>query len=183
MCHQKPVVPPMGNLSVFPPEIIFKILDALLESSPRLTHENFHSINQLMKTNKTLEEFIKVGWMGSNSPNSLKQRVNTVQWYPNVDVAKAALALQGVDLSHVMPIGGPPSLGPDLITGIILDDCTDCFDWFTEMVPEADLKCCNEGAWPFHTLAEYAKAGKLLDRFSRLPGLPVDFFDYRHTFS
>ncbi|KAJ5373887.1 hypothetical protein N7517_005893 [Penicillium concentricum] len=175
MCHQKPLDPALGNLGVFPPEIILNILDEFLGSSPRLTHENFHSINQLMKTNKTLAEYIKLHWMDSNASNSFKQRVNAVQWYPNIDAANAALTLQGVDPDYVMPIEGPPGLGPDLITGIILNDCTDCFEWFNKMLPATHMRCCNEGGWSFRSLALYANAGKVLDRYSDLPHKSSDF--------
>lgn len=177
MCHQKPLVPAMGNLSMFPPEIIFNILDELLGSSPRLTHGSFHAINQLMKTNKILEQYIKLGWMGSNASNSFKQRVNAVQWYPNIDSANAALALRGADGNGIMPIEGPRDLGPDLITGIIFDDCTDCFEWFSEVLPPIHMSCCNEGGWSFLSLALYAKAENLLDRFF-LSGFPYESKDF-----
>ncbi|KGO77784.1 hypothetical protein PITC_010510 [Penicillium italicum] len=163
----------MGNLGMFPPEIIFNILDELLGSSPRLTHDNFHAINQLMKTNKTIERYIKFGWMGSNASNSFKQRVNAVQWYPNIDSANTALTIQGVDPNHIMPIEGPRGLGPDLITGIIFDDCTDCFEWFSEVLPPTRMSCCNEGGWSFLSLALHAKAEKLLDGFF-LSGFPCE---------
>lgn len=177
MCHQKPLVPAMGNLSMFPPEIIFNVLDEILGSSPRLTHENFHAINQLTRTNKTLEQYIKLGWMVSNVSNSFKQRVNAVQWYPNIDIAKTALTLQGVDPEHSMPIAGHHGVGPDLITGIIFDDCTDCFEWFTEVLPATHMSCCNEGGWSFLSLALYAQAEKLLDLFflSGFPREPKNF--------
>ncbi|KAF9241672.1 hypothetical protein DTO012A7_7357 [Penicillium roqueforti] len=177
MCHKKPLIPAMGNLSMFPAEIIFNILDELLASSPRLTHENFHAINQLTKTNRTLEQYIKLGWMGSNASNSFKQGVNTVQWYSNSDNANKALTLQGVDPQRIMPIEGPRGLGPDLITGIILADCTDCFEWFSEVLPATHMSCCNEGGWSFLSLALYARAEKLLDLFflSGFPFEPRDF--------
>ncbi|QQK39855.1 hypothetical protein Pdw03_2709 [Penicillium digitatum] len=167
----------MGNLGIFPPEIIFKILDELLGSSPRLAHENVHAINQLMKTNKMLERYIKLGWIGSNVSNSFKQRVNAVQWYPNIDLANTALTLQGLGPDHTMPIEGPRSLGPDLITGIIFDDCTDCFEWFSEVLPPTYMSCCNEGGWSFLSLALHAKSEKLLDSFflSGFPCEPGDF--------
>ncbi|OQD64361.1 hypothetical protein PENPOL_c007G09634 [Penicillium polonicum] len=177
MCHKKPLVPAMGNLSMFPPEIIFNILDEISRSSPRLTHENFHAINQLMKTNKTLEQYIKFGWMGSNALNSFKQRVDSVQWYPNIDNANTALTLKGVNPDCIIPIEGPRDLGPDLITGIILDDCTDCFEWFSQVLPPIHMSCCNEGGWSFLSLALHAKSEKLLDRFfiSGFPYEPKDF--------
>ncbi|KAK4862414.1 hypothetical protein LT330_002547 [Penicillium expansum] len=177
MYHQKPLVPAMGNLSMFPPEIIFNILDELLGSSPRLTHENFHAINQLMKTNKTIERYIKLGWMGSNASNSFKQHVNAVQWYPNIDIANTALILQGVNPARIMPIEGARGLGPDLITGIIFDDCTHCFEWFSDVLPPTHMSCCNEGGWSFLSLALHAKSEKLLDSFflSGFPYEPKDF--------
>ncbi|OQE11828.1 hypothetical protein PENVUL_c002G06481 [Penicillium vulpinum] len=167
----------MGNLSVFPPEIIFNILDELLGSSPRLEHEDFHPITQLIKTNKTLEQYIRIGWMGSNASSSFKQRVNAVQWFPNIEIANASLILQGVDPESIMPIEGPHDLGPDLITGIIFDDCTDCFDLFSEVLPPTYMSCCNEGGWSFLSLALHAKAEKLLDRFflSSFPPESKDF--------
>lgn len=177
MCHQKPSVPAMGNLNMFPPEIIFNVLDEILGSSPRLTHENFHAINQLMKTNKTLEQYIKLGWMGSNASNSFKQRVDSVQWYPDIDSSNTALTLKGVDPNCTIPIEGPHDLGPDLITGIILDDCIDCFEWFSEVLPPIHMSCCNEGGWSFLSLALHAKSEKLLDRFFN-SGFPYDSQDF-----
>ncbi|CAG8909333.1 unnamed protein product [Penicillium egyptiacum] len=176
MCYEKPLVPAMGNLSMFPPEIIFNILDEILGSSPRLTHGSFHAINQLMRTNKTLEQCIKLGWMGSNISNSFKQRLNAVQWYPNIDSANTVLTLQGVDPKHPMSIAGPHG-GPDLLTGIIFDDCTDCFECFSEVLPHTHMSCCNEGGWSFLSLALYAKAEKLLDLFflSGFPHEPKEF--------
>ena len=177
MCHQKPLIPGMGNLSMLPAEVIFNILDELFASSPRLTHENFHAINQLTKTNRTLERYIKLGWMGSNASNSFKQRLNTVRWYSNIDDANTALTLQGVGPQRIMPIEGPRGLDPDLITGIIFADCTDCFEWFSEVLPATHMSCCNEGGWSFLSLALYAKAEKLLDTFflSGFPCEPKDF--------
>ncbi|KAJ5824225.1 hypothetical protein N7447_006565 [Penicillium robsamsonii] len=174
MFDQKPLDPAMGNFGKFPPEIIFKILDKLLGGSPRLTHENFHSINQLMKTNKTVEEYIKLGWMDSNTPNSLKQRVNAVVWYPNIDVAKTALILQGVE-PDTFPILDPHALGPDLITGILHDDCDQCFEWFAEMVPGTHMGCCNECGRTFRSLSIDAK----LEKFGQ-QALPTDMYDYNN---
>jgi hypothetical protein len=177
MCHQKLLVPAMGYLSMFPPEIIFNILDEILGSSPRLTHENFHAINQLMKTNKTLEQYIKLGWMGCNASNSFKQRVDSVQWYSNIDNANTALTLKGVDPDCIIPIEGPRDLGPDLVTGIILDDCTDCFEWFSEVLPPTHMSCCNEGGWSFLSLALHAKSERLLDCFF-VSGFPYEAKDF-----
>ncbi|KAJ5207002.1 hypothetical protein N7491_002367 [Penicillium cf. griseofulvum] len=167
----------MGDLSMLPSEIIFKILDELLGSSPILTHENFHSILQLMRTSESLERYIKLGWMSSNAPNSFKQKVDAVQWYPNIDTANAALTLRGFDFDHIIPIEGCPGLGPDLITGIIFDDCTGCFEWFSKMLPPTHMSCCNEGGWSFLSLALHAKATKLIHRFflSGFPHKPCGF--------
>lgn len=173
MCHQKPLVSSMGNLSMFPPEIIFNILNEILGSSPRLTHENFHAINQLMKVNKTLEQYIKLGWMSTNASNNFKQRVNSVQWYPNIINAHRSLTFKGVDHNCIIPIEGPRDLGPDLITGIIFDDCTDCFERFSEVLPPTHMSCCNEGGWSFISLALHAKSEKLLDRFF-VSGFPYE---------
>ncbi|CRL23807.1 unnamed protein product [Penicillium camemberti] len=173
MCHQKPLVPAMGNLSMFPPEILFNILDEILGSSPRLTHESFHAINQLMKTNKTLEQYIKLGWMASNASNNFKQRVDSVQWYPNITSANRALAFKNC----IIPIEGPRDLGPDLITGIIFDDCTDCFEWFSEVLPPTHMSCFNENGWSFLSLALHAKSEKLLDHFF-ISGFPFESKDF-----
>ncbi|CAI7662824.1 unnamed protein product [Penicillium glandicola] len=172
MCHQKPLVPAMGNLSVFPPEIMFKILDELFGSFPRLSHEDFHTINQLMRTNKTLEQYIKVGWINSNASNSFNGHV---QWYPTIDSANESLTLHGVDPNYIMLIEG--LLPPDLITGIIFDDCTDCFEWFSEVMPTTSMSCCNEFGWTFLSLAMHAKAEKLLDHFF-LSGFPPQAKDF-----
>ena len=177
MCQPKPLVPAMGNLSMLPPEIIFGILDEIFGGSPRLSHESFHAINQIMRTNKTLEQYIKLGWMGSNVPNSFKQHMDAVQWYPNVDIAKTALILQGEDPEQPMPITGSFGIGPDLITGIIFDDCTECFEWFSEVLPHTHMSCCNEGGWSFLSLALYARAEKLLDLFF-LSGFPHESKDF-----
>ncbi|KAJ5503292.1 hypothetical protein N7463_006166 [Penicillium fimorum] len=177
MSDQKPLLDPaMGDLGKFPAEIIFKILDNLLGSSPRLTHENFHSIKQLMKTSKAVEECIKFEWVSSTAPNSLKQRMNAVVWYSNSDVAKAALGLQGLE-PDAFPILDPHTLGPDLITEILHDDCHDCFEWFAEIVPGTHMECCNECGRTFKSLSIDAKLGKFGQQ-----ALPTDLYDYNDSY-
>jgi hypothetical protein len=132
---------------------------------------------QLMRSSESLERYIKLGWMSSNVPNGFKQKVDGVRWYPDYDTANAALTLQGLDFGHVIPIGGCPGLGHDLITSIIFDDCTDCFEWFSEILPPIHMSCFNEGGWSFLSLALHAKAEKLLHRFflSGFPRKPCSF--------
>jgi hypothetical protein len=177
MCHNRPLNPALGNLSMFPPEITFKILDDMLYSDPRLTHKTLCTIYQLTKINKTLETLVKSEWIGRRVYTYINDSVNAIEWHLNSEYAYDFLTRRGVDQQTMMPITGPTDLGPDLLTGIIFDDCTECFEWFASVLPPTLMSCCNEGGWTFLSLAIHARSGKLLDRFFRAgyPFEPSDF--------
>ncbi|KAJ5788340.1 hypothetical protein N7457_003330 [Penicillium paradoxum] len=171
----------MGNFSLLPSEIIFKILDDIMWSTPTLVHENFCAINQLMKTNKQFYAFIKTGWLGKKSFSYLKDSVNALEWYQDAEHAWETLQARGIDSSNVMPIEGHPDCELDLITGIIFDDCPECFEWLAENLPPALMSCCNAGGWSFLSLAMHAKSEKILDRLFQAgyPHEPSDFISGR----
>ncbi|KAJ5142912.1 uncharacterized protein N7515_001699 [Penicillium bovifimosum] len=177
MCQTRPLNPGLGTLSKFPPEIIFKILDDMLYSEPRLTHKTLCTICQLTKTNKTLETLIKYQWIGQKAYTYIKDSVNAIEWHLDSDYAYDFLTRRGVDQQTIMPITGPADLGPDLLTSIIFDDCVDCFEWFASALPPTLMNCCNEGGWTFLSLALHARSGKLLYRFfsAGYPFEPSDF--------
>lgn len=170
-------VPAMGSFSKFPPEIIFQILECILWSAPRPTHENICAMNMLMKTNKALRRFINEEWKATKAYKDFLVTVGSVEWYVDPNYATGVLAERGVDSSNIIPIEGPRDLGPDLITGIILDDCTDCFKWFSNMLPPTYMSCCNEGGWTFLSLALHARSEKLLEHFfiAGYPWAPGEF--------
>lgn len=167
----------MGDFAKFPPEIMFKILDDILWSTPRLTHRSLCAVANLTKASRTLDQFIRCGWMGTKASTYLSDSVNGVEWYVDSDHAWEVLHSRGATAQTTMPIGGHPELGPDLITGIILDDCTHCFKWFSEILPPAHMSCCNEGGWSFLALALHGKSENIIDDLfaAGYPYEPSDF--------
>lgn len=67
----------------------------------------------------------------------------------------------------------------DLITGVIRDDCVDCYELLRDLMPEEDKfpdnmsTCINEQGWTFFALAVHARAWAVLSNH-RVPGCPED---------
>ncbi|KAJ5543213.1 hypothetical protein N7535_005642 [Penicillium sp. DV-2018c] len=177
MCTSTPPNPALGTLSKLPTEIIFKILDDILYSEPRLTHKTLCTIRQLTMTNKGLANLINYGWLGQKAFDYLQESANAVVWHLDSDHAYEYLTERGVTSQTIMPITGPKDGDPDLLTGIIFDDCTECFEWFSSVLPPTLMTCCNEGGWSFLSLALHSKSQKLLTRFfsAGYPYEPSDF--------
>jgi hypothetical protein len=162
MCIKDSLDPPMGNFGVCPPEILFNILDDVLWSSPDLTHENLCVINKLRKTNKILEQLVEYWMMGRKVHDYINGCVSN-QWCLNPSSTTSESVIW-----QLFVFKEPFGAGNDLITGIIRDDCVDCYNWLCVLMPEDErfpdnlMACLNEQGWTFFSLAVHAKADKML---------------------
>jgi len=153
---------PLGNLGVCPPEILFDILDDVLWSSPELTHENFCAITKLMKTNKILGQLVRQWMMGRKVHDYINDCVSN-QWCLNPSSVNSESMIW-----QLLVYKEPFSANNDLLTGIIRDDCVDCYNLLCELMPEDDkfpdnmMACLNEQGWTFFSLAVHARADKML---------------------
>ncbi|KAK9847121.1 hypothetical protein MYU51_020439 [Penicillium brevicompactum] len=162
LSNKKSFVSPLGNLEVLPTEILFQILDELLWSTPNMTHESFCSTTRLMLTNKALEQVVRAWMMGRKVRGYINDCLYN-QWclHPSSPASESMIWQL---LVHKEPF----SISNDLITGIIRDDCVDCYNVIREILPDDDkfsnnlVACINEQGWSFWALALHARAYTVL---------------------
>lgn len=168
MCPNKPLSIALGKLGVCPTEILFRILDEMLWSSPHLHHEGFCAITKLMNTNPTLRQVVKA-WMSGRKVHSYITKCVNNQWCLNPSSLTESMIWQL--LVHQKPF----HVENDLITGVIRDDCVDCYELLPDLMPEEEKfpdnmsTCINEQGWTFFALAVHARAWTVLSNH-RVPG-------------
>jgi hypothetical protein len=148
---------------VCPVEIVFDILGKILWSGVELTHQSFCALNKLMKTNnKVLGQLVKNWMMGRKVRDYISDRVSN-QWCLNPSSAVSESMIWQLLVNEE-----PFNACNDLITGIIRDDCVDCYNLLHELMSEEDkfpdnmMACLNERGWTFFSLAVHARADKIL---------------------
>ena len=127
-----------------------------------MTHEGFCTITQLMKTNNVLEQVIQAWLMGRKVRGYINDCLEN-QWccHPSFPLSESLIW-------QILVHKEPFCARNDLITGIIRDDCLDCYNLVRDLMPEDDkfpenlLACLNEQGWSFWSLAVHARAWTVL---------------------
>jgi hypothetical protein len=162
----------LGDLGRLPNELLWQILDQVVMDTPRLTHAGMCGLYSLMKTNQANGKFIQDGYMTDERKQHILVETNSLRCYADLDDATDALGQ-----SEPEYVGGEPGEEPDLFTGIIRDDCLECFSGILGSLPEFPMMCHNEKGWSFFALAVEARSMKLLQQFvtSKLPAHTREF--------
>jgi hypothetical protein len=158
----------LGDLGRLPNELLWQILDHVVMDTPRLTHAGMCGLYSLMKTNQANAQLIQEGYLTDERRKYIQNETHSLKCYSDIDDATDALGQGGAPW-----LGALPGQEPDLLTGIIRDDCLECFDGILGSLPDFPMMCYNEKGWSFLAVAVDAKATKILRRFVT-SGLPAD---------
>lgn len=150
----------LGDLGRLPNELLWQILDHVVMDTPRLTHAGMCGLYSLMKTNQANGKLIQDGYMTNERKQYVLVETNSLRCYADLDDATDALGQ-----SEPEYVGGEPDEEPDLFTGIIRDDCLECFGGILGSLPEFPMMCYNEKGWSFFAIAVEAKATRVLRQF------------------
>ncbi|KAJ6080070.1 hypothetical protein N7467_009823 [Penicillium canescens] len=128
----------LGDLGRLPNELLWQILDQVVMDTPRLTHAGMCGLYSLMKTNQANGKLIQDGYMTDERKQHILVETNSLRCYADLDDATDALGQ-----SEPEYVGGEPGEEPDLFTGIIRDDCLECFSGILGSLPEFPIMCHN----------------------------------------
>ncbi|KAJ5632382.1 hypothetical protein N7490_008721 [Penicillium lividum] len=132
------------------------LLNTLLTESEYLTNPNLCRIRQIARS--TGKAAALVGkFLYSNK--RFQHELETAFLGPYRDAQRGRTA----PLNMLVPIHGWPGDEADVITGAILDNCPQCFDWICRRLPTMDCYGCNLFGWSYIAIAVYARSVDILE--------------------
>lgn len=165
----------LGN---FPTEIAFSILDEIFMEGPVLTHTAMCSLRCLERVDQASANVVRSYLQRQNPSERLEQALN-FEYFTYAE-ARGRLHLHGPDILLRLP--GHPMIHPilrsaheDIMTGAILDDCMDCFDWLCVQLPRLSRESVSPHGWSYVGLAMYSGCAHALNYFLRPVTDSADF--------
>ncbi|OQD73701.1 hypothetical protein PENDEC_c014G04845 [Penicillium decumbens] len=155
---------PLGNLHVFPLEVIWQIFDDLLMGGRdgRLTHKGLCAFRQISAINEQAAELVRT-YIERQIPSEYLKEQIAAPWCPYLP---AAIPQSYKEIVEIAALNNPPK-GYDIVTDTIRDDCVECFSWLSETttVPNDHTHGCNEGGWSYVAIAACANSFRMLEAF------------------
>ncbi|KAJ5778223.1 hypothetical protein N7520_001469 [Penicillium odoratum] len=132
------------------------LLNTLLTESEYLTHLNLCRVRQIARSTEKAAALVGK-FLYSNK--CFQHELEAAFLGPYRDAQRGRTA----PLNMLVPIHGWPGDEPDVITGAILDNCPECFEWICRRLPTMDCYGCNLFGWSYVAIAVYARSVDILE--------------------
>ncbi|KAJ5608787.1 hypothetical protein N7528_009354 [Penicillium herquei] len=154
-----------GDFGKLPLEMVWSILNQLLTETPQVTSSNLRAIHNLSLTSKGAAAHIESYMTSQSTLQLLRTAVADAKWHPH---GRDESVDHGGDRPFTLLSDAESDPNCDIITGAIIEDCTTCFKWLRNAVPELNGTGVNKHGWTFVAIAGHYQSLNMFKYFDTI---------------